>query len=144
MKQFKNKMMWIVILAILLLVAVISASTTYCAREGIVKKAEGILEDYKEIDIKLGTTVFELKCVTAERDFYEEKYDKILAELSNNNTEKTILENDRDLYKSGLISSVKFIVLLQDIMEANSVIYPEFIIDLPLGPEDLLKDSWEE
>ncbi len=134
-----NKNKWIALLAILLFITIISASTTYCKNESKVQKAEAQLQDYTKVKFQLDDINIALKEKKDEYDKIKKERDELRTRINNFDADKLIVENERDLYHKALVSSVKHIVYLQDVMNANGVIYPEFIVDLPLKVEDLLK-----
>jgi len=136
-----NKNRWIVLLIILLFVTIISASTNYCKREATIKKAEAQLEDYNKINFQLGDTIIALNKSDSDLKDARNERDALKLRVDNFDIEKALTENEGDLYKETLAKTVKHITLLHQIMDINHITYPEFGVDLPLEPSDLLGNN---
>ena len=124
----KNKNMWIWILIIMLVVTLTSSITIHYKNKKIVDDALSAKEDFTKLDFQYGDLKITLDSMEAEELLKPSQIEAI----KNLDDNITILEKDRDLYKSSLISLVKYTLFLIGILDRNHIMYPEYGIDIPL------------
>jgi len=137
---FRNKNLWIWFLAIVLAFTLTFATIKHFRDDSTINRANEILEDYKTISFQLDVATINNKKLierNAELEF------TVMGENRELEIENVLYKDRYEMYRKSLVSVVKFCLLLEDIMDANGVIYPEYSIDLPLDLYEINDTNWK-
>ena len=137
---FRNKDIWIWFLAIVLAFTLAFATIKNFRDANLVNRANEVLEDYKTISFQLDVATINNKELTkrnAELEF------TVMGENRELEIENVLYKDRYEMYRSSLVSVVKFCLLLEDIMDVNGVTYPEYGIDLPLDLYEINDANWK-